>query len=297
MAKSKSFFGLRAGSTRAHTYASYRGEQVTKERVRDIKDPKTMAQTLARMRLSICSQTAAACRPILQLGFPQSKNYAQAKREFMRLNNDSHRERPALYNMYGQYSTGMYRYMFSKPQILDPNWIYANAGFDYPSAGYRFENIPNVEDLGFDGICEMIENISFFKDKVLVAVTGYFSKKLGSEPINSSSEVLVDMVTLKLDESVWDVLKPSNYREYQYEAEYNGLYLVCERLKVDNELSTGVLQIRPNPYWDISWLSCYLLDTKKNLTTCTIPNTYAADHGEKNIDRYKNEQISSYINH
>ena len=35
MAKSKSFFGLRKGSTKSHTYSTLDGQQITKDRVYD----------------------------------------------------------------------------------------------------------------------------------------------------------------------------------------------------------------------------------------------------------------------
>lgn len=49
MAKSKSFFGLRKGSTKTMTYSVLRGQQITKDRVTDIANPKTMDQTLQRI--------------------------------------------------------------------------------------------------------------------------------------------------------------------------------------------------------------------------------------------------------
>lgn len=49
MAKSKSFFGLRKGSTKTMTYSVLRGQQITKDRVTDIANPKTMDQTIQRI--------------------------------------------------------------------------------------------------------------------------------------------------------------------------------------------------------------------------------------------------------
>lgn len=49
MAKSKSFFGLRKGSTKTMTYSVLRGQQITKDRVTDIANPRTMDQTLQRI--------------------------------------------------------------------------------------------------------------------------------------------------------------------------------------------------------------------------------------------------------
>lgn len=49
MSKSKSFFGLRKGSTKSHTYAVLKGQQVTKDRVVDVANPKTQSQMVQRM--------------------------------------------------------------------------------------------------------------------------------------------------------------------------------------------------------------------------------------------------------
>lgn len=49
MSKSKSFFGLRKGSTKSHTYAVLKGQQVTKDRVVDVANPKTQSQMRQRM--------------------------------------------------------------------------------------------------------------------------------------------------------------------------------------------------------------------------------------------------------
>lgn len=52
MAQSKSFFGLRRGSTKSHTYQVLRGQQITKDRVYDVANPRTNAQTLQRVIFS-----------------------------------------------------------------------------------------------------------------------------------------------------------------------------------------------------------------------------------------------------
>lgn len=50
MAISKSFFGLRRGSTKSLTFSIYKGQQVTKDRVAFVKNPNTIAQRLQRMK-------------------------------------------------------------------------------------------------------------------------------------------------------------------------------------------------------------------------------------------------------
>lgn len=50
MAISKSFFGLRRGSTKSLTFSILNGRQVTKDRVAFVKNPNTIAQRLQRMK-------------------------------------------------------------------------------------------------------------------------------------------------------------------------------------------------------------------------------------------------------
>ena len=62
MAKSKSFFGLRTGSTKSLTFQVYRGQQITKDRVTRVANPRTTRQMEQRSKLPI----AAAARSVLK---------------------------------------------------------------------------------------------------------------------------------------------------------------------------------------------------------------------------------------
>ena len=44
MAQSKGFFGLRKGSTKSLTFSTLDGKQITKDRVYDVKNPRTENQ-------------------------------------------------------------------------------------------------------------------------------------------------------------------------------------------------------------------------------------------------------------
>ena len=64
MAKSKSFFGLRTGSTKSLTFQVYRGQQITKDRVTRVANPRTTLQMEQRSKLPI---VAAARRALVGL--------------------------------------------------------------------------------------------------------------------------------------------------------------------------------------------------------------------------------------
>ena len=60
MAKSKSFFGLRTGSTKSLTFSVYRGTQVTKDRVTKVANPRTALQMEQRSKLPIVAAARSA---------------------------------------------------------------------------------------------------------------------------------------------------------------------------------------------------------------------------------------------
>lgn len=59
MAKSLSFFGLRSGSTKSHTYQVYRGQQITKDRVSHVSNPQTSGQMYQRLKLVAIAAAAS----------------------------------------------------------------------------------------------------------------------------------------------------------------------------------------------------------------------------------------------
>lgn len=69
MAKSKSFFGLRRGSTKDFTFATYRGQQVTKSRVTSVANPQTLYQMEQRMRLVQVANAATKLKGLINHSF------------------------------------------------------------------------------------------------------------------------------------------------------------------------------------------------------------------------------------
>lgn len=69
MAKSKSFFGIRRGSTKDFTFAVYRGQQVTKSRVTSVANPQTLYQMEQRMRLVQVANAATKLKGLINHSF------------------------------------------------------------------------------------------------------------------------------------------------------------------------------------------------------------------------------------
>ena len=65
MAKSKSFFGLRTGSTKSLTFQVYRGQQITKDRVTHVANPRTTLQMEQRSKLPIAAAARSALKGLV----------------------------------------------------------------------------------------------------------------------------------------------------------------------------------------------------------------------------------------
>ena len=86
MAKSKSFFGLRRGSTKTLTFQVNNGKQITKDRVYEVKNPRTQAQMVQRMVMATASAAYAQMKEIVDHSF-EGITYGQMNMsEFIRVN-------------------------------------------------------------------------------------------------------------------------------------------------------------------------------------------------------------------
>ena len=65
MAKSKSFFGLRTGSTKSLTFQVYRGQQITKDRVTRVSNPRSTLQMEQRSKLPIVAAARSALKGLV----------------------------------------------------------------------------------------------------------------------------------------------------------------------------------------------------------------------------------------
>ena len=86
MARSKSFFGLRTGSTKSLTFQVYRGQQITKDRVYRVSNPRTEAQMTQRALIPIVSAARSALKGLIDHSF-EGVAYGEASlKEFSKQN-------------------------------------------------------------------------------------------------------------------------------------------------------------------------------------------------------------------
>ena len=69
MAQSKSFFGLRRGSTKSLTFSVYNGKQVTKDRVTEVKNPRSSMQMSQRAVMSTALKAYSLMKDICNHSF------------------------------------------------------------------------------------------------------------------------------------------------------------------------------------------------------------------------------------
>lgn len=86
MAKSKSFFGLRKGSTKTLTFSVLDGQQITKDRVTDVKNPRSKAQMEQRCILKTTALAYSTLKSIVDHSFEGTTYGAASQRKFMQLN-------------------------------------------------------------------------------------------------------------------------------------------------------------------------------------------------------------------
>ena len=86
MAKSKSFFGLRTGSTKSLTFQVYKGQQITKDRVYRVSNPRTEAQMTQRALIPIVAAARSALKGLVDHSF-EGVAYGEASlKEFSKQN-------------------------------------------------------------------------------------------------------------------------------------------------------------------------------------------------------------------
>lgn len=119
MAKSKSFFGLRTGSTKSLTFQVYRGQQITKDRVTRISNPRTEAQMSQRALIPIVAAARSALRGLVDHSF-EGVQYGEASlKEFSALNLRAGALKVNSYSPIGYSNPGFANLIVSKGSISE----------------------------------------------------------------------------------------------------------------------------------------------------------------------------------
>lgn len=136
MAKSKSFFGLRSGSTKSLTFQVYRGQQITKDRVYRVSNPRTDAQMAQRALIPIVAAARSALKGLVDHSF-EGVPYGDASlKEFSALNLRAGALKVASYSPIGYSNPGFANLIVSKGSITEPyNISVGSAGLEVSFPG------------------------------------------------------------------------------------------------------------------------------------------------------------------
>ena len=86
MAQSKSFFGLRTGSTKTLTFQVLNGKQITKDRVYNVKNPQTLAQMQQRALMATAVTAYSKMKAICDHSFEGVQVGSKTMGEFIKNN-------------------------------------------------------------------------------------------------------------------------------------------------------------------------------------------------------------------
>lgn len=149
MAKSKGFFGIRTGSTKNFTFSELHGEQITKERVSKVKNPRTISQMRQRMLMATIGAAYSYLKAIADHSFEGKTVGQQNMSEFMRLNlnkfRDAAQDSNAAYamNAYGDKLINPMRYILAKGSL--PALPYVANTSNQIELSYNVEDVSTAE--------------------------------------------------------------------------------------------------------------------------------------------------------
>lgn len=149
MAKSKGFFGIRTGSTKNFTFSELHGEQITKERVSKVKNPRTISQMRQRMLMATIGAAYSYMKTIADHSFEGKSVGQMCMSEFMRVNlnkfRDAAQDSNAAYamNAYGDKLINPMRYILAKGSI--PALPYVINASNQIELSYNVEDVSTAE--------------------------------------------------------------------------------------------------------------------------------------------------------
>lgn len=139
MAKSKGFFGLRKGSTKSLTYSVLDGMQITKDRVYDVKNPRTESQMRQRMLMTTVGAAYKMLKSIADHSFEGFSSGMQCMRQFNSRN----------LNRFKQAAAAKGSVAFNSYKDGDINPLpYILASGSLPGFTYKFDDTSNLEIVG-----------------------------------------------------------------------------------------------------------------------------------------------------
>lgn len=139
MAQSKGFFGLRKGSTKSLTFSVLDGKQITKDRVYDVKNPRTESQMRQRMLMTTIGAAYKTLKSIADHSFEGYSSGMQCMRQFNSRN----------LNRFKQAAAAKGSVAFNEYKDGDINPLpFILASGSLPGFSFKFDDTSNLEIVG-----------------------------------------------------------------------------------------------------------------------------------------------------
>lgn len=171
MAKSKSFFGLRTGSTKSLTFQVYRGQQITKDRVSRVSNPRTNAQMAQRALIPIVAAARSALNRLVDHSFEGIAYGEQSLKMFSSLNLKAGALKVKSYSPNGISNPGFANLIVSRGSISEDFGIQLGAKYSatasYPTSA---EKMSHKAYKGGDPATELLREIAAWADGYGVGV-------------------------------------------------------------------------------------------------------------------------------
>lgn len=139
MAQSKGFFGLRKGSTKSLTFSVLDGKQITKDRVYDVKNPRTEAQMRQRMLMTTIGAAYKTLKSIADHSFEGYSSGMQCMRQFNSRNLNRFKQAAA--------AKGSVAFNEYKDGDINPMPFIIASG-SLPGFAFKFDGTSNLEIVG-----------------------------------------------------------------------------------------------------------------------------------------------------
>lgn len=201
MAKSNSFFGLRRGSTKSLTFAVNDGMQITKDRVTQVKNPRTKAQMAQRCLLKTISLAYSSMKSILDHSFEGVSYGALSMRHFQSINfNLVKAARFATaktigYAKYGDSTPNLGQYVIAQGSLSQPNFQEFTLAVQGSGISIAVSNVTTVADfatkLGI-GLGELITICAQIQSNKNAVAFAWVRFTLPSNAAASVSEIQVE---------------------------------------------------------------------------------------------------------
>lgn len=283
MALSKSFFGLRKGSTKSHTYQTYRGMQVTKDRVYDVANPQTRAQMLQRLKLPLVAAARSVLKTLVDHSFEGETYGEPSLKKFSQLNLAKGALTVTSYVPKGSMDTGLANFIIARgslPEIVGQITDIKNDG--------RVPTVDTAHDIAIDGftkadavastplsgaVAQSIANALELQDgdqlTFLLCTLGEeykYTPNLDEEATANYHQFTIGRLILdfKNGDSKWNVFKSANSEVVSLNDGYIKIKFAIED---GDEMNKGSLYIEKDSDDTVDYASFCVIHSRKNDTT------------------------------